>query len=373
MGKAEKDSNPSHRVRRLPDDISNGTAIHIRPFICPVSLTPIQLVSVMACVLAIAYGPSNGLGRHIEVVSEESLARFRKGDYIFSHFYNLGIAATKLSVLALYHRIFETPLFRKLVVGTAIFVTAWILVMEIVLGAGCRPVAVWWGAAEGPCIDKIAFTFFTNITNIVADLWIFSMPIPTILRLQALKDRRLSLCLLFSVGLGTCVISAARLGFVFAVGTGDITCKIHRPAVPEESLPSTGWGGPLAVLSCWEPCGGVLCANLPIIYKSFVQIVKQVGSTVGGGSGSRDGHSKAASHGGVYNEGRLHDWTRINNSGKNDSKPAVTADASANSGTEMRNLDLAGIVVQKDFTAEESRLGKPRRGSDTDASSSIAK
>jgi hypothetical protein len=179
----------------------------------------------MACVIAIAYGPSNGLGRHIEVVSDESLARFRKGDYIFSHFYNLGIATTKLSVLALYHRIFETTIFRRLVVGTAVFVTAWILVMEIILGAGCRPVAVWWGAAEGPCVDKIAFTYFTNITNIAADLWIFSMPIPTILKLQALKDRRLSLCLLFSLGLGTCVISAARLGFVFAVGTGDITCR----------------------------------------------------------------------------------------------------------------------------------------------------
>lgn len=183
----------------------------------------------MTCAIATAYGPSNGLGRHIEVVSEESLARFRKGDYIFSHFYNLAIATTKLSVLALYHRIFETPLFRKLVVCTVVFIAAWILVMEIVLAAGCRPVAVWWGVVEGPCIDKIAFTFFTNITNIVADVWIFSMPIPTILRLQALRDRRLSLCLLFSIGLGTCVISAARLGFVFAVGTGDITCTLqHR-------------------------------------------------------------------------------------------------------------------------------------------------
>lgn len=149
-----------------------------------------------------------------------------QGDYIFSHFYNFGIATTKLAVLALYHRLFETPLFKKLVIGTASFVVAWILVMEIAMLAGCRPVQAWWGAAEGSCFDKIAFTFFTNITNLVTDLWIFSMPIPTIMRLQALRDRRLSLCFLFSVGLGTCLISAARLGFVVAVGTGDITCEI---------------------------------------------------------------------------------------------------------------------------------------------------
>lgn len=103
------------------------------------------------------------------------------------------------------------------------------------------------------------------------------------------------------------------------------------------------------------------------MYKSFMQIVKQVGSTIGGGSRSRDDHSKVASQGGVYAEGRLHDWTRINNSGNNDSKPAVTADASANSETEMHNLGLAGIIVQKDFTAEESRLSRSRPGTDTDA------
>ena len=92
--------------------------------------------------------------------------------------------------------------------------------------AGCRPIQAWWGAVEGgTCVDKIAVTFFTNITNIVADLWIFAMPIPTIMRLQALRDRRASLCFLFSVGLGTCLISAARLAFIFAVGGGDITCK----------------------------------------------------------------------------------------------------------------------------------------------------
>lgn len=104
--------------------------------------------------------------------------------------------------------------------------------------AGCRPLHGWWAAdEEDTCINKIAFTFFTNITNIATDVWIFSMPIPTILRLQALRDRRVSLCFLFSVGLGTCLISAARLGFIFAVGeTGDVTCEL-APCFPNSGLP----------------------------------------------------------------------------------------------------------------------------------------
>lgn len=99
--------------------------------------------------------------------------------------------------------------------------------MEVALGFACRPVEAWWGEKEGVCISKAGITLFTNITNLVLDLWIFSMPLRTILKLQGMKDRKLSLCLLFSVGLGTCVISAARLSFVFKVGVRDFTCKSY--------------------------------------------------------------------------------------------------------------------------------------------------
>lgn len=103
-------------------------------------------------------------------------------------------------------------------------VATWIIAMEITLGLACRPIAAWWGAAEGNCLSKGGFTLFTNISNLLLDLWIFSMPIPTILRLQGLRDRKLSLVLLFSVGLGTCVISAVRLVWVFQIGVRDFTC-----------------------------------------------------------------------------------------------------------------------------------------------------
>lgn len=97
----------------------------------------------------------------------------------------------------MYWRIFEVKSFRWLVLGTAIFVSAWLLVIEVTLGFGCRPIQAWWGAVEGDCVNKMSFTYFTNVTNLVCDLWIFAMPIPIIARLQATVDRRLSLIFLF--------------------------------------------------------------------------------------------------------------------------------------------------------------------------------
>lgn len=96
--------------------------------------------------------------------------------------------------------------------------------MEIVLGLECKPVQAWWGASDGQCLDLVAFAYFNNITNLVSDLWIFLLPIPTILQLVTDKHRKMSLCLLFSVGLGTCAISAARLTVVVSEGAADITC-----------------------------------------------------------------------------------------------------------------------------------------------------
>jgi hypothetical protein len=111
------------------------------------------------------------------------------------------------------------------VIATAAFVVAWIVVMEVVLGFSCRPIQAFWGEKEGTCVNLVAFTYFTNITNLVTDLWIFALPIPIILGLQASREKKIGLCFLFSIGLGTCAISAARLSFVFGVGSVDYTCK----------------------------------------------------------------------------------------------------------------------------------------------------
>lgn len=134
----------------------------------------------------------------------------------------------------------------------------------------------------------------------------------------------------------------------------------------------------MGILSCWEPCGGVLCANLPIVYKSFVRLLRQVGTSIGGGSHTptRDAHSKAQSQSGMYSEGFHRDWQRLNNSGNiniNGSQPAVSARVSSNgmNGPERDDLELTGIVVQRGFTTEQRRRSPMGRGSDTDVSTNI--
>lgn len=112
---------------------------------------------------------------------------------------------------------------------TATLIVMWLITMEVVLGLQCRPIQALWGALDGECLNLVASGYFINISNLVSDMWIFLLPIPTILRLHTSKHRKISLCFLFSVGLGTCVISGARLSVVVSLGATDITCKHSIP------------------------------------------------------------------------------------------------------------------------------------------------
>ncbi|PHH65380.1 hypothetical protein CDD81_2484 [Ophiocordyceps australis] len=254
------------------------------------------IVAVAECITGLVYGAPYGLGRHIEAVSEHDLRMYLMGDYIFSHFYDVAIGCTKLSVLALYYRIFVTKSFRRLIIGVAIYVCLWLVAMEVVLGFGCRPIQAWWEAAPGRCVNKVSFTYFTNVTNLVTDLFIFVMPIPMILKLHTTRNNKISLCFLFSIGLGTCAISAARLSFVFGVGSKDMTW----------------WVASLGILSAWEPCGGILCANLPVIYRPIIDLFKRAASTF---RKSSDIDPETANSAKEYPVTHLnHDWRRLDNS-----------------------------------------------------------
>ncbi|KAK4068213.1 uncharacterized protein Triagg1_7456 [Trichoderma aggressivum f. europaeum] len=271
------------------------------------------------------------------------------GDYIFSHFYDIAIAFTKLSILALYYRIFVTRKFRLIVLGTACFVCVWVIVMEVTLGLGCRPIKAWWGEAKGRCINKEAFTYFTNVTNMVTDLWVFLMPIPVILGLQAAKEKRITLCLMFGVGLAVLDPYSSPLP--------TRPCKRFLT-----SGVATGDEASLGILSAWEPCGAILCANLPPIYRHLVIISEFLRAGVRNVTQWTVTQSRSAAtgvssdrHGGDKGKVQHHDWAELNHSDAftgetNRTVTEVSAQGPPSDAVEMDGLKAGGIMVERAFT-----------------------
>ncbi|KAF3034920.1 hypothetical protein E8E12_006229 [Didymella heteroderae] len=203
------------------------------------------------CASGLGYGPPHGMGRHVIYVSEYDRMMVRKGDFVFSHFYDFALVFVKLGILAFYWRVFVHPVFRKVVLATAAFIIAWGIGITITLFLVCRPLRAYWDrTVEGTCLTIVTFTYFTNISNLITDIWIFLMPVPMIWHLQLQTKKKLLLSLIFCIGLATCVVSSLRLTVVLGHGSPNFTWYYV----------------PLGAYSVFEPLGGILCTNLPIIW-----------------------------------------------------------------------------------------------------------
>jgi|TARA_R110002003_G_scaffold214_17_gene16128 hypothetical protein len=142
------------------------------------------------------------MGRHVIVVSPYDQMMVRKGDYIFSHFYDFALVFVKLGILAFYYRVFVHHVFRTVVLATSAFVLAWGIGITVTLFLACRPLNAYWDAnVPGKCLMMVTFTYFTNISNLITDIWIFLMPVPMIWHLQLQTKKKLLLSLIFCIGL----------------------------------------------------------------------------------------------------------------------------------------------------------------------------
>lgn len=149
-----------------------------------------------------ASGPPHGMGRHVIVVSDYDQMMVRKGDYVFSHFYDIALVSVKLGILAFYYRVFVHPVFRRVVLVTAAFVLAWGIGITVTLFLACRPLAAYWDVTvPGKCLVMVTFVYFTNISNLITDIWIFLMPVPMIWHLQLQTKKKMLLSLIFCIGL----------------------------------------------------------------------------------------------------------------------------------------------------------------------------
>lgn len=142
------------------------------------------------------------MGRHVTVVSPYDQMMVRKGDFIFSHFYDFALVSVKLGILAFYYRVFVHPIFRTVALATAAFVIAWGIGITVTLFLACRPLNAYWDASvKGTCLKMVTFVYFTNISNLITDIWIFLMPVPVIWHLQLQTKKKVLLSLIFCIGL----------------------------------------------------------------------------------------------------------------------------------------------------------------------------
>ncbi|PVH97047.1 hypothetical protein DM02DRAFT_686096 [Periconia macrospinosa] len=189
-----------------------------------------------------------GMGRHVILVTDR--ASMSKTSLAATSFYSCTLVFTKLSILALYHRIFHlTRGWVPTLWGIAVFVIVLGIVQPLVYIFQCIPVSALW--TEGPdsirCVKFGLAIVLLGSIHIITDWVILLLPIPVVLGLQLNQRAKWMICSLFAVGGVVCIISIVRLVKAISINMVD---------------PS--WDNvPIQVLSTVEGSAGILAACMP--------------------------------------------------------------------------------------------------------------
>lgn len=135
----------------------------------------------------------------------------------------------KLTVLALYYRIFPT---RTVKIGTYVIGSlclGWFIAIELVTVFQCDPIAkTWFTDLEGKCIDNLLFFAGNSVPNCALDLLILMLPIREVIRLQTTRTRKAGIAGTFIVGGIVIVASGLRIYTQFSLLLGGVTNPTSR-------------------------------------------------------------------------------------------------------------------------------------------------
>lgn len=181
----------------------------------------------------------------------------------------LASSFVKMSILVSYFRIApDKSMFRKLVWGTAAIVLAAFITFLVALWLQCmyarclhvqgytdnnRPIASYWTllAREGDCIPEGPPLVVQTVVNVVTDLMIYALPIPTLFNLSLPIIQRFGLVVLFSVG-GVIVVAGSFRAY-----------WVHY--VLYKTYDATWYGYEIWLWTAIETNTGVICGCIPAL------------------------------------------------------------------------------------------------------------
>ncbi|KAL9056514.1 MAG: hypothetical protein Q9162_002890 [Coniocarpon cinnabarinum] len=199
------------------------------------------LASIAICVLSLViahfekrYNPqANDQYTHSHEQIHDQLQPILICIFTTAHFLYMGCAAPKLSLIALYLRIFPGLTFKRVCKVTAsVLIIAW---FGFSMGTifFCQPIHFFWDRLiPGRCFDEDSFFRAFNIFNVVEDAFVLILPLKTISTLQMPTSKKLGTACIFllsAVGTG---ISIARAVVFFRN-----TSEIIEPRLSAAELP----------------------------------------------------------------------------------------------------------------------------------------
>ncbi|KAG7402564.1 hypothetical protein Forpe1208_v017155 [Fusarium oxysporum f. sp. rapae] len=156
-----------------------------------------------------------GMCSHSWEMSLEHYQRYSLISYIAAPIYMLCNGFTKLSLLTVYLRISPQKFFRIAVWTSIGIVGVYTIVITLIMLLVCNPPRKAFNfKVDGKCIDAAILYMATAVSNIVTDVILFILPIPTIYNLNMPRPQKAGAIVVFGIGSITVVSSVIRLVYL---------------------------------------------------------------------------------------------------------------------------------------------------------------
>lgn len=308
---------------------------------------------LVACVVAVAYqalavacAVVGGMGYHTTEVlamgGPDSFTLLMKLVTVVVIFWSLSLGLTKLSILALYAKIFSVPSFVLISQACAVFVVIWAGVLFIGAFTICSPVEYNWDkfSVVGTCGDVRMLWAVTGGLNIFTDLVVMLLPMPYIYGLSLQLYKKIGLMVTFGIGLAVCIVSAVRLAEIIKIDMNDFPYS----------------GGIALMFSALEPCLLVTAACIPLLRPlvSRNNSSNKDNSYATGNTKDKSGPSSAPWTGGFSELPDDDGSTRQLH--MKQSQYGGGATAAADGGSFNSTYEMKTITVKRDWRVEESAV-----------------
>ncbi|KAI1769329.1 hypothetical protein GGR53DRAFT_154777 [Hypoxylon sp. FL1150] len=162
-------------------------------------------------------GVSNGRSPLVLIETPEDFAKVRKLIYAGLWTYLWQQLFAKLSIIALYHRLFWVKTKYLWCINALIFYhVAWITVTSFMLGFHCQPLDKFWDPQlSGHCIQEGTLIAVVESINSLGDFLLVALAVAIVPTLQVSGATKRKLIILFGLGVLAGVIGFVKIGISF--------------------------------------------------------------------------------------------------------------------------------------------------------------
>ncbi|KAG9191354.1 hypothetical protein G6011_09442 [Alternaria panax] len=211
----------------------------------------------LACCIA---GGFFGLGKHIWSLGPYEMRKITIITFAYVFIYAWSLCVIKLSILALYRRIFGMTWLGWFCVALT---CGYLITNHIVLPLYTRPLHYYWNQWYGRegviLVNEAKFYLGTGIINLFGDICILAIPVQKVLKLNMERSQKVAVILMFLLGSFVCFASLYRIiTVVRLVQTTDIS-----------------WAkSDVFIWSSVEPSVGIISGCLPTLRPLMLKIME---------------------------------------------------------------------------------------------------